>query len=339
MSSLVSASTNLTLAIITIGTHDVAALTGYGAGSRLEFVLVSLSHGTGGPAGILIGTNVGAGNSDRAVRVAWIGVLIAMLTAETVGLLAAVWPAVWLGAFSDDPAVLVTGSAYLRTVGPVFGFFGVDYALYCAARGSGRMGWPVTGALVRASSRSPVAHRRFASTSTEFFSPLPLDSDFWLSEPAGPRLADRIQRSRRPSRQTTSQGDKTMTAQHRVPARRRVVTGHKGAKAVVLSDTELETCALEPIPKFELIHVWAAQGKHEADPGEVDAVLPRSALPPVSSDEEIDRRSINKTQAGYSHGYPHFRWSCWTKRTTPNCSKRLYDEITTSGSVGGCNLK
>ena len=47
MSSLVSASTNLTLAIITgfVGTHGVAALAGYGAGSRLEFILVSLSYG------------------------------------------------------------------------------------------------------------------------------------------------------------------------------------------------------------------------------------------------------------------------------------------------------
>lgn len=152
MSSLVSASTNLTLAIITgfVGTHGVAALAGYGAGSRLEFMLVSLSYGIGGPAGILIGTNVGASNSDRAVRIAWITILISMLTAETVGVLAALWPTVWLSAFSHDPAVLATGSTYLRTVGPVFGFFGIGYALYCAGQGTGRMGWPVTGALTRA---------------------------------------------------------------------------------------------------------------------------------------------------------------------------------------------
>ena len=46
MSTLVSASTNITLAIITgfVGSHGVAALAGYGAGSRLEFMLVSLSY-------------------------------------------------------------------------------------------------------------------------------------------------------------------------------------------------------------------------------------------------------------------------------------------------------
>jgi putative MATE family efflux protein len=152
MSMLVSASTNITLAIITgfVGTYGVAALAGYGAGSRLEFMLVSLSYGIGGPAGILIGTNVGAGNTARALRVAWIGTLIAVLTAETIGLAVACWPMVWLSAFSRDPSVLVTGSAYLRTVGPFFGFFGMGYALYCAGQGTGRMAWPAAGALVRA---------------------------------------------------------------------------------------------------------------------------------------------------------------------------------------------
>ncbi len=152
MSALVSASTNLTLAILTgfVGTYGVAAIAGYGAGSRLEFMLVSLSYGIGGPAGILIGTNVGAGNAGRALQVAWLGTLIAALVAEAIGLTVACWPVVWLGAFSDDAAVIATGSLYLRTVGPFFGFFGVGYALYCAGQGTGRMGWPATGALVRA---------------------------------------------------------------------------------------------------------------------------------------------------------------------------------------------
>ena len=94
MSALVSASTNITLATITgfVGAHGVAALAGYGAGSRLEFMLVSLSYGIGGPAGILIGTNIGAGNTDRALRVAWMGTLIAVLTAEAIGLAVAFWP-------------------------------------------------------------------------------------------------------------------------------------------------------------------------------------------------------------------------------------------------------
>src|SRR5262249_32315439 len=51
--------------------------------------------------------------------------------------------------------------------------------------------------------------------------------------------------------------------------------------AVVLSDTELQIYAFKTIPGFEHIYVWSARGPHEADPAEVDACLPRSALPPA----------------------------------------------------------
>jgi hypothetical protein len=54
MSALVSATTNLTIAIITayVGTAGVTALAGYGAGARLEFILVPFAYGIAGPAGI-----------------------------------------------------------------------------------------------------------------------------------------------------------------------------------------------------------------------------------------------------------------------------------------------
>jgi len=152
LSAIVSSTTNLTMAIITgfVASAGVEALAGYGAGARLEFLLVPLSYGIGGPAGIMIGTNIGAGRIDRALRVAWTTVLFAGLTAETIGLAAAIWPEVWIGAFSTDAGVIAIGSDYLRTVGPMFGFFGIGYAMYCVGQGTGGMRWPVAGACVRA---------------------------------------------------------------------------------------------------------------------------------------------------------------------------------------------
>ena len=152
MSALISGTTSGTLAVITgfVGAYGVAAVAGYGTGSRLEFLLPSLSYGIGGPVGILVGTNIGAGNVRRAVHAAWIGVAFAAIAAEAIGLTVACWPAVWLGAFSDDPTVLAVGTTYLRTVGPFFGFFGAGFALYMAGQGTGRLEWPATGALVRA---------------------------------------------------------------------------------------------------------------------------------------------------------------------------------------------
>jgi len=152
LSAIVSSTTNLTIAIITgfVASAGVEALAGYGAGARLEFLLVPLSYGVGGPAGIMIGTNIGAGRIDRALRVAWTTVLLAGLTAEAIGLAAAIWPDVWIGAFSRDPGIIAIGSDYLRTVGPMFGFFGIGYAMYCVGQGTGGMQWPVAGACVRA---------------------------------------------------------------------------------------------------------------------------------------------------------------------------------------------
>jgi putative MATE family efflux protein len=151
LSTLVSASTNLTIAITTgfVGQHGAAAVAGYGAGSRLEFFLVPLAFGIGGPMAILVSTNIGAGNPHRALKAAWLGVGIAAVMAELIGLAAAAWPHVWISAFTHNPDAIAAGCDYLHKTGPFFGFFGAGFALYCAAQGTGRMELPLTGAFVR----------------------------------------------------------------------------------------------------------------------------------------------------------------------------------------------
>lgn len=152
MSSVVSASTNLTLAIVTayVAMGGVEALAGYGAASRLEFLLVPLAYGIGGPVGIVISANLGAGRIERAVKASWVGVLMACALTELIGLAAAAFPQQWIGMFSQDPSVLRVGAEYLHRVGPFFGFFGFGYALYCVGQATGRMEASVLAALLRA---------------------------------------------------------------------------------------------------------------------------------------------------------------------------------------------
>jgi Na+-driven multidrug efflux pump len=45
--------------------------------------------------------------------------------------------------------MLAAGSAYLRAVGPFYGFFGLGLALYFASQGAGRLLWPLVAGLVR----------------------------------------------------------------------------------------------------------------------------------------------------------------------------------------------
>ncbi|WP_418910252.1 MATE family efflux transporter [Achromobacter spanius] len=71
-------------------------MAGYGAAARLEFLLVPLSFGIGGPAAILIGTNAAAGRIDRARRATLIAACLGFGVAEAIGLVVAIWPELWL---------------------------------------------------------------------------------------------------------------------------------------------------------------------------------------------------------------------------------------------------
>ena len=125
------------------------AIAGYGTGVRLEYLLVPVVFGLGAPLVALVGTNIGAGQRARALRVALTGGVIAFVLAEAIGVAAALWPTAWLGLFSADPGMLATGAQYLRIVGPAYGFFGLGLALYFASQGAGRLLWPLLAGLVR----------------------------------------------------------------------------------------------------------------------------------------------------------------------------------------------
>ena len=151
VAALTAATTNLTIAICTglVGTLGAAAIAGYGTGSRLEYLLVPIVFGLGAPLVTMVGTNVGAGQRERALRAAWIGGAIAFGLTEFVGLAAALFPHAWLSLFDSDPAMLDAGARYLRAVGPVYGFFGLGLALYFASQGAGKLLWPLAANLLR----------------------------------------------------------------------------------------------------------------------------------------------------------------------------------------------
>jgi Na+-driven multidrug efflux pump len=168
-SSIVSLSTNIAIAVATglAGMVGPAAVAGYGTGARLEYLLVPLVFGLGAPVAAMVGTCIGAGRNDRALRVAWIGAAIAFSLTEAIGLAAAAFPVAWLNLFGSDPQMIETGSHYLRIVGPAYGFFGGGLALYFASQGAGRVGWAVMVAILRviiAAGGGWLAVRMFGST-------------------------------------------------------------------------------------------------------------------------------------------------------------------------------
>lgn len=143
--------TNLAIGITTalVGGFGTAAIAGYGTASRLEYLLVPLVFGLGAPLVAMVGTCMGAGQRERALKATWIGAGLAFAMTEAIGLWAAAFPRAWLSLFNSDPAMLEAGSLYLRAVGPVYGFFGLGLALYFASQGAGRLLWPVIGNVAR----------------------------------------------------------------------------------------------------------------------------------------------------------------------------------------------
>jgi putative MATE family efflux protein len=147
-----SVQTNVTIGVATALVARVtgpAGVAGYGTGARLEYLLIPLVFGLGAPLVALVGTNIGAGQRERALRIAFVGGAIAFVLTETIGLAASLWPRAWLGLFGSDPGMLAAGSAYLRSIGPFYGFFGLGLALYFASQGAGRLAWPLAAGFLR----------------------------------------------------------------------------------------------------------------------------------------------------------------------------------------------
>jgi len=151
VSSLGALQTVLTAVILTgfVGSFGTAALAGYGVGVRLELLQIPLVFAIGQALVVMVGTNIGAGRGARAKRIAWTGTALAAGISLAIGAFVAVFPGAWIRIFSDDPAVLATGSAYLRVVAPFYALFGAGMALYFASQGAGRMVLPVLAGTAR----------------------------------------------------------------------------------------------------------------------------------------------------------------------------------------------
>src|SRR5262249_18890562 len=152
LAAITSVQTNVIIALATALVASAAgaqAVAGFGTGARLEYLLIPLVFGLGAPLVALVGTNIGAGQRGPALRFGLIGGVVGFALTEAIGVAAAVWPEAWLTLFSTDPGVITAGSAYLRVVGPFYGFFGLGMALYFASQGAGRLFWPLAGGFLR----------------------------------------------------------------------------------------------------------------------------------------------------------------------------------------------
>jgi len=141
----------LTVVIFTgfVARLGVDALAGYSIGQRLEFLLIPISFGIGVASLPMVGMAMGAGNVDRARRVAWTAGGASAFNLALIGFTVALFPDLWAALFTSDEAVLEHARQYLRIAGPAFPLFGLGLTLYFASQGSGKMLGPVLAGTAR----------------------------------------------------------------------------------------------------------------------------------------------------------------------------------------------
>jgi len=142
---------NLTVVVTTglVGTFGGAAIAGYGLASRLDYILIPLLFALGTACVTMVGTNMGAGQFERARRIAWTSTLISAAAVGTIGFAAAALANPWMELFSREPDVVHAGVSYLVRVAPAYALFGAGMALYFASQGAGKMAWPFAAGIVR----------------------------------------------------------------------------------------------------------------------------------------------------------------------------------------------
>ena len=142
---------NLATILVTarLAHYGAAAVAAYGVSARLEFMMIPLAFGVGSALTALVGRAVGQGDWETARRTAWVGGGMAFAACTAVGLLVAGFPLGFARMFASDEEVAIIAAGALRIIGPAFGGFGLGMAMYFAAMGAGRMGWPVAAGLAR----------------------------------------------------------------------------------------------------------------------------------------------------------------------------------------------
>jgi putative MATE family efflux protein len=144
----------LTRVITSFGTPAVAAL---GIGHKLEVLNYFVCAGIGAAATTLVGQNLGAGESRRAVRCAWRSLFLTCLPVGAITVFLVAFPEVAIGVFSGDGDVIAAGVTYVLLVGMTQLFMAAEVVMLGAFAGVQWTVWPAVVVVGFTAVRVPLA--------------------------------------------------------------------------------------------------------------------------------------------------------------------------------------
>ncbi|WP_428668269.1 MATE family efflux transporter [Reyranella sp.] len=148
--SLAPVLNNVALTTLTTyaGLLGATSLAAFGAAVRLEYLLYPLNFGLGAAVLAMVGSNIGARQFERAARIAWIAVGLSAGVMASVSVLAIAAPGVWMGLFSQVPAILAIAAGYLAVVGLAYPFVAAN-TLMSAFQSTRQPEWPLAAMTCR----------------------------------------------------------------------------------------------------------------------------------------------------------------------------------------------
>lgn len=120
-----------------VATAGTAAIAAFGAGHRLQMLILMPAFVLGNAAATMVGQNLGAGRPDRAARGAWIAAWMDVALMVLFGGALAVFAPALMGIFTVDPAVITIGADFLRITCGFYVFVAPSIVLGRALQGAG----------------------------------------------------------------------------------------------------------------------------------------------------------------------------------------------------------
>lgn len=136
----------LTTVVARFGTAHLAA---YGLGTRLDFLLLSLTYGVAVAVLTLVGVAVGARDWHLARSYVKRAAAWAAGSLALAGAILFPWPELWLQRFTRDAAVVAVGRSYFAGIAPSYPFMAASTVFAFAFQGTGRAVVPLVWTLLR----------------------------------------------------------------------------------------------------------------------------------------------------------------------------------------------
>lgn len=131
----------LTVMAFLVATFGTLVVASYGIGARIFSFIIIPAVGISMAGSTLVGQNIGAGKVERAEKITRLSAIISFVVLTVLGIVFFIFAEPITAAFiPNDPAVIASGSLFVKIMALSFGFVGVQFTINGTFMGAGNTG-------------------------------------------------------------------------------------------------------------------------------------------------------------------------------------------------------